>query len=48
MKKATVILPESVWHRARLRVLDERTSLQKLMLRLLEDYLKTPKKETKG
>jgi hypothetical protein len=47
MKKATVILPEPLWRRARVRVLDENTSLQQLMLRLLEDYLKTPKKETR-
>jgi len=45
MKKATVLLPEPLWHKLRIRVLEERTSLQKVMLEQLINYLKSPKKE---
>jgi hypothetical protein len=38
--KATVHLPEALWHQVRLRALEERTSATKLVVTALEAWLK--------
>ena len=44
--KTTVDLPESLWRAARIRAMDERTNLRKVVIAALEGYLKTkPRKE---
>jgi hypothetical protein len=47
VKKTTLYLPEPVWRQAKIRAMDEGTSLQAMALAALQAYLKTPKKESK-
>jgi len=39
--KTTVDLPESLWRAARIRAMDERTNLRKVVIAALEAYLRT-------
>ncbi len=44
--KTTVDLPESLWRAAKIRAMDERTDLRRVIIAALEAYLKTkPRKE---
>ena len=44
--KTTVELPESLWRAAKIRAMDERTDLRRVIIAALEGYLKTkPRKE---
>jgi hypothetical protein len=47
VKKTTLYLPEPIWRQAKIRAMDEGTSLQAMTLAALQAYLKTPKKEPK-
>lgn len=39
--KTTVDLPESLWRAARIRAIDERTNLRRVVIKALEAYLRT-------
>lgn len=44
--KTTVDLPEALWRAAKIRAMDERTDLRRVVIAALEGYLKTkPRKE---
>ncbi len=44
--KTTIDLPESLWRAAKIRAMDERTDLRRVVIAALEGYLKTkPRKE---
>lgn len=43
MVKTTVDLPEALWRRAKIRAMDERTDLRRVIIAALEAYLKTRK-----
>ena len=45
--KTTVLLPESLWKRAKVRAMDERTDLRQVIIAALETYLKTKKEGTR-
>jgi hypothetical protein len=45
LKKTTLLIPETLWLRARRRALDERTNLRTLLLEGLEMRLATKKGE---
>jgi hypothetical protein len=43
--KTTVLLPERLWKRAKVRAMDERTDLRQVIIAALDAYLKS-RKET--
>ena len=45
--KTTVLLPESLWKRAKVRAMDERTDLRQVIIAALETYLKTKREGTR-
>jgi hypothetical protein len=48
MHKTTLTLDDQMWRKAKIRAMDEGTSLQKILEAALDAYLKAPKKEPKG
>lgn len=49
-KKSTIVIPEALWRRVKIRAMDERTDFRRLVIKALERYLKTtkPKGEVRG
>jgi hypothetical protein len=43
--KTTVELPGELWRAAKIRAMDERADLRSVLIRALEDYLKTDEPE---
>jgi len=43
--KTTVELPGELWRAAKIRAMDERADLRSVLIRALEDYLKTDEAE---
>ncbi len=46
--KTTVDLPEDLWRRAKVRAVDERTDLRRVVISALEAYLRPGKREGKS
>jgi hypothetical protein len=46
MHKTTLTLDDDMWRAAKIRAMDEGTSLQRVLTAALAQYLKTPKKGT--
>lgn len=47
-RKTSLSIPPSLWARVRKRAIDEGGSAGDLVVRALEEYLKTPKSKRKG
>ena len=48
MVKTSLVLPEALWLQAKKRALDERGDLRDIIMKGLELYLRTPKREKGG
>lgn len=47
VKKTSIVLPEKLWSRVRIRAVHERRNAQEIVAEALEEYLRKRKGETK-